>query len=84
MCNSVNVFVGRRSSGNSYTYIKEFINVFNTSKRTRLLVYITKNPNNITATFHELRGFMNFPIIFVNAENTDEYIKNLIAYKTLY
>jgi hypothetical protein len=27
---------------------------------------------------------MNFPIVFVSADEADEYIKHLIAYKTVY
>ncbi|GMO13015.1 MAG: hypothetical protein Ta2E_01850 [Mycoplasmoidaceae bacterium] len=74
MYHSVNVFIGRRSSCKIFTYIKEFIQNFKISKRTRLLVYITKNPNIINPTFHELRTFMNFPIIFFFAENDDKFI----------
>jgi hypothetical protein len=84
MYNSVNVFVGRRSSGKTYTCIKEFIKIFRASERTHLLVYISKNPNIIDTTFNELRSFMRFPIVFVSADEADEYIKHLITYKTVY
>jgi hypothetical protein len=72
--NCVNVFVGRRSSGKTYNCIKEFIKIFRASERTHLFVYISKNPNIIDPTFNELRSFMRFPIIFVSADEADEYI----------
>jgi hypothetical protein len=84
MYKSVNVFVGRRSSGKTYTCIKELSKIFRASERTHLLVYISKNPNIIDPTFNELRSFMRFPIVFVSADEADEYIKHLIAYKTVY
>jgi hypothetical protein len=84
MYNSVNVFIGRKSSGKTYTCIKEFITISSASERTHLLVYISKNPNIIDPTLNELRSFMRFPILFVNADEADEYIKHLIAYKTVY
>jgi hypothetical protein len=84
MYNSVNVFVGRRSSSKTYTCIKEFIKIFPASERTHLLVYISKNPKIIDPTFHELRSFMRFSIVFVSVDEADEYIKNLIYYKNFY
>jgi hypothetical protein len=54
MYNRVNVHAGRRTSGKTYTCIKKFIKIFHTSKRTHLLVDITKNPNIIDHTFNEL------------------------------
>jgi hypothetical protein len=84
MYNSVNVLVGRITSGKTYTCIKEFIKIFRASERPHLLVYISKNPNVIDPTFDELKQFMNFPQIFISADNAETYIKHLIAYKTLY
>jgi hypothetical protein len=84
MYNSVNVLVGRRTSGKIYTCIKDFIKNFRASERTDLLVYISKNPNVIDPTFDELKQFMNFPKVFISANNAETYIKHLIAYKTLY
>jgi hypothetical protein len=84
MYNSVNVFLGRRSSGKTYTCIKEFIKIFQASERTHLLVYISKNSNIIDPTVIELRSFMRFPIVFVSADEADEYIKHVIAYKPVY
>jgi hypothetical protein len=40
MYNSVNILVGRRTSGKTYTFIKEFIKIFRASERTHLLVYL--------------------------------------------
>jgi hypothetical protein len=68
MYKNINVFVGRRSLGKTYTYIKEFIKIFRASERTHLLVYISKNPNIIDPTFNELRSFMRFPIVFASAD----------------
>jgi hypothetical protein len=84
MYNSVNVFVGRRYSGKTYTCINDFIKIFRASERTHLLVYISKNPNIIDPTFNELRSFMRYPIVFVSADEAEECIKHLIAYKTVY
>jgi hypothetical protein len=82
--NSVNVFVGRWSSGKTYTCIKEFINLFHASERTHLLVYISKYPNIIDPTFTEFKRIMWFYIVFVSADEADEYTKHLFAYKTVY
>jgi hypothetical protein len=38
MYNCANLFIGRRSSGKTYTCIKEFIKIFRASERTHLLV----------------------------------------------
>jgi hypothetical protein len=84
MYNNANVFVERRSSGKTYTCIKELIKIFRDSERTHLLVYISKNPNIIDPIFNELGSFMRFPIVFVSADEADEYIKHIIAYKTAY
>jgi hypothetical protein len=81
---SVNVFFVRTLLGKTFTCIKEFIKIFRASERTDLLVYISKNPNIIDPIFHELRSFMRFSIVFVSADEADEYIKHLIAYKTAY
>jgi hypothetical protein len=42
------------------------------------------NPNIIDHTFNELRSFMRFHNVFVFRDEADEYIKHLIAYKTVY
>jgi hypothetical protein len=62
----------------------EFIKIFYASERTHLLVYISKNNNIIDRIFNELRSFMRFPMVFVSTDEADEYIKHLIAYKTVY
>jgi hypothetical protein len=81
---SVIVFVERRSSGKTYTCIKKFNKIFPASERTHLLVYISKNPNINDPKFNELRSFMRFPIVFVSSDEANEYIKHLIAYKTVH
>jgi hypothetical protein len=58
--------------------------VFRSSKRTHLLVSPSKNPNIVDPTFNELRSFMRLSIVFVSADEVDEYIEHLIAYKTVY
>ena len=82
--NSVNVAVGRRGSGKTHAFMKEFIRIGEASSRTHMLIYVSKNLNVVDPTFEKFRDLIPIPIEIVEAEFFEEYIKNIIMYKEYY
>jgi hypothetical protein len=81
--NSVNVALGRCGFGKTHTFIQEFVRIGRDSERTHMLIYITKK-NVVDRTFSAQRELIDLPIEIVPGEVAEQYIRELIRYKTIY
>ena len=81
--NSVNVIVGKQSSGKTVIALKEIIKlgVLNTH---HLLVYITKDGKETDQTFLALKPLLMIPYVIVSEKEAVEFTKDLISAKNLY
>ena len=81
--NSVNVIVGKQSSGKTVIALSEIIkiSVLNTH---HLLIYITKNGDENDRSFQSLKHLLKIPYITVSEKNAIEAVDELISAKNLY
>ena len=81
--NSVNVAIGRRSSGKTHAVCEELIRI-SSAPRIHMLIYVTKNKNIVCPTFAKFRPLIKCPIVEVEVEDIDNFLKNIISYKEWY
>ena len=81
--NSVNVIVGKQSSGKTVIALKEIIKlgVLNTH---HLFVYVTKDGQESDKTFLALKPLLMIPYVIVSEKDSVEFMKELISAKNLY
>ena len=81
--NSVNVVVGKQSSGKTVIALKEIIKlgVLNTH---HLFVYVTKDGQESDKTFLALKPLLMIPYIIISEKEAVEFMKDLISAKNLY
>ena len=81
--NSVNVVVGKQSSGKTVIALKEIIKlgVLNTH---HLFIYITKDGQETDKTFLALKPLLMIPYVIVSEKDSVEFVKEIIAAKNLY
>ena len=81
--NSVNVIVGKQSSGKTVIALKEIIKlgVLNTH---HLFVYVTKDGNESDQTFLALKPLLMIPYVVVSEKDAVEFMKEIISAKNLY
>ena len=91
--NSVNVIVGKQSSGKTVIALEEIIKLSqmvkpssNTSgaESFHLLIYVTKDGNENDFSFQALKHLIGIPYITVSETNVEEEVKTIIAAKNLY
>ena len=81
--NSVNVIVGKQSSGKTVIALKEIIKlgVLNTH---HLFVYVTKDGQESDKTFLALKPLLMIPYVIVSEKDAVEFVKEIISAKNLY
>mgnify|MGYP001031503214 FL=1 len=81
--NSVNVIVGKQSSGKTVIALKEIIKlgVLNTH---HLFIYVTKDGQESDKTFLALKPLLMIPYIIISEQEAVEFMKDLISAKNLY
>ena len=81
--NSVNVIVGKQSSGKTVIALSEIIKIslLNTH---HLLIYITKNGDENDKSFQSLKQMIRMPYVTISEKDSVEFIKTLIAAKNIY
>ena len=89
--NSVNVFVGRQSSGKGYQALTEIIKISRVSPTTHLLIYVSKYGTETDKTFESLKHLIQIPIIYVKYVDEEDKNKDsvqvfskIMCYKRLY
>lgn len=81
--NSVNVIVGKQSSGKTVIALKEIIKlgVLNTH---HLFVYVTKDGKESDKTFLALKPLLMIPYVIISEKEAVDFMKDLISAKNLY
>ena len=81
--NSVNVIVGKQSSGKTVIALKEIIKlgVLNTH---HLFVYVTKDGKESDKTFLALKPLLMIPYVVISENEAVDFIKDMISAKNLY
>lgn len=81
--NSVNVIVGKKSSGKTVIALSEIIKIslLNTY---HLLIYMTKNGDENDKSFQSLKHIMKIPYVTFNESKAKEAVVELISAKNLY
>ena len=89
--NSVNLFVGRQSSGKGFQALTEIIKISRVSPITHLLIYVSKYGTQSDKTFESLKHLIKIPILYVKYEDKDDRDKDsvqvfskVMCYKRLY
>ena len=89
--NSVNVFVGRQSSGKGYQALTEIIKISRVSPITHLLIYVSKYGTETDKIFESLKHLIQIPIIYVKYIDEEDKNKDsvqvfskIMCYKRLY
>ena len=89
--NSVNVYVGRQSSGKGFQAITEIIKISKVDKTAHLLIYVSKYASQTDKTFESLKHLIKIPIIYTKYEDKEDKNKDsvqvfskIMCYKRLY
>ena len=85
--NSVNVIVGKQSSGKTVAALEEIIKLSRMRKSGEafnLLVYVTKNGDENDRTFQALKHLIGIPYITTSEAQAEETISTIVAAKNLY
>ena len=82
--NSVNVYVGRPRSGKTYLALHDIISVVRNDPNVHMLVYINESGSCDDDTFDRFQQLINVPIVFVKYDECEEYLKELLEYKSIY
>lgn len=81
--NSVNVIVGKQSSGKTVMALQEIIKL-GVLHSHHLFVYITKDGQETDKTFLNLKPLLLIPYVIVSENEAIDYIKTLLSAKQLY
>ena len=81
--NSVNVIVGKQSSGKTVIALQEIIKL-GILQTHHLFVYVTKEGKETDRTFTNLKPLLLLPYVIVSEEEAVDYMKTLLAAKELY
>ena len=81
--NSVNVIVGKQSSGKTVIALTEIIKISLLDTH-HLLIYITKNGDENDKSFQSLKQLIKIPYITVSEKDAKNVVEELIAAKNLY
>ena len=81
--NSVNVIVGKQSSGKTVIALQEIIKL-GILQTHHLFVYVTKEGNETDKTFTNLKPLLLLPYVIISEAKAVEYMKTLLAAKSLY
>ena len=81
--NSVNVVIGKQSSGKTTMVLEEIIklSVLDTH---HLLIYVTKDGNESDKTFLALKNLFQIPYVTISESDAEDYIQLTIKAKNLY
>ena len=82
--NSVNVYVGRPRSGKTYLSLHDIISVVRNDPNVHMLVYINESGSCDDDTFDRFQQLINVPIVFVKYDECEDYLKQLLEYKSIY
>ena len=82
--NSVNVYVGRPRSGKTFQALHDIINVIRNDRNTHLMIYINESGECDDDTFDRFQELINVPILFVKYKDSEECLRNIIEYKSIY
>ena len=82
--NSVNIFCGKQGSGKTYSAFKEIIKISHISPETHLVVIITKDESEDDATITAMLPMIRIPVIYVNEDDAEEFVKSMLDAKKLY
>lgn len=85
--NSVNVIVGKQSSGKTVAALTEIIKISRLEKGSEmfhLLIYVTKDGHENDVSFQSLNHLITIPHVTISEANAVEFMKTLIAAKNLY
>lgn len=81
--NSVNVIVGKQCLGKTVIAFEEIIKISMLGTH-HLLIYITKNGDENDQTYQALKHLIKMPHITISEDDAVDYVKTLIAAKSLY
>ena len=81
--NSVNVIVGKQSTGKTVIALQEIIKL-GILQTHHLFVYVTKEGKETDKTFINLKPLLLIPYVIVAEDDAVEYMKTLLAAKELY
>ena len=85
--NSVNVIVGKQSSGKTVVALEEIIKISRLDKdseRFHLIIYVTKNGDENDVSFQALKELITIPHVTVSEADVTDYMKELVSAKNLY
>jgi hypothetical protein len=82
--NSINILVGKQGLGKSYTALREIIKISFVDPTAHLLLIINNSGSSNDVTFNVLQPCFRIPIAFVQYDDAEDYVKNLLKYKDLY
>ena len=81
--NSVNVVVGKQSSGKTVIALEEIIKI-SMMHTHHLLIYVTKNGDENDVSFQTLKGLFEFPYIVCSEKEAEDCVEELINAKNEY
>ena len=81
--NSVNVIVGKQSSGKTVIALQEIIKL-GILQTHHLFVYVTKEGKETDKTFINLKPLLLLPYVIVSEDEAVDYMKTLLSAKELY
>ncbi len=82
--NSLNVAVSCQGGGKTYTACKECAKISQVDPYAHMLIIICKAENHDDPTIDIFKPLMHIPIIYLNEDEAEPYMKNLYDYKRAY